>query len=300
MKNIDVLCTGASSYDFVFQVDHHPEIDEKTTAKSFDSCGGGPASNAALTVSKLGLASAYCGYLGRDAFGQLHFEELEDAGVNTDLIIRGEAATPISAVWVKPGGERSLVNYRPPDSFLSSADIDFSKIKLKVILFDGHEPEVSEYLINKSLFKDAVTILDAGSLNKGTSKLYNKVDYLICSKKFAQEVTGEDDPQKAADKLYIENKNVVITLGSSGLVWKTKDGSGILPAYQINAVDTTGAGDVFHGAFAYCTAVKMGWKEILAFSSAAAALSCTKLGARTSIPNKSEVDSFMQIAGPQL
>jgi len=294
MKNIDVLCIGASSYDFVFKVGHHPEIDEKTTADSFVSCGGGPASNAALTVSKLGLTSAFCGYLGQDTFGRLHFDELNKADVNTDLTVWGEALTPVSTVWVKPGGQRSLVNYRPPDNILSPKDLDFSKINPKVILFDGHEPDVSEYLINESRFKDAVTILDAGSLNPGTSKLYNKVDYLVCSKKFAQEVTGESSSQESLIKLAEKNKNTIITLGSDGLLWKTEIGQGKVHAYEVTAVDTTGAGDVFHGAFAYCIVTEKNWDAALKFSSAAAAISCKKLGARTSIPYKNEVDSFLK------
>ena len=89
MQNIDVLCVGATSYDFVFRVKHHPGSDEKTTADTIIRCGGGPAANAAVTVARMGLRSAFAGYLGADIFGQLHLEELKAVGVDTGLVVRG-------------------------------------------------------------------------------------------------------------------------------------------------------------------------------------------------------------------
>jgi sulfofructose kinase len=109
--DVDVLCVGHASYDFVFAVDHHPKADEKTFAEKFISCGGGPAANAAVTVSRLGFKSAFAGYLGNEYFGQRHLEEFSQAAVNTDLIVRGDSPTPVSTILAKPDGQRTLVNY---------------------------------------------------------------------------------------------------------------------------------------------------------------------------------------------
>ena len=87
--NVDVLCVGHASYDLVFSVAHHPSADEKIVADGLLSCGGGPAANAAVCVARLGFTSAFAGYLGRDLYGDNHFQELNDEGVNTQLIIRG-------------------------------------------------------------------------------------------------------------------------------------------------------------------------------------------------------------------
>ena len=137
--NVDVLCVGHACYDLVFGVDHHPDADEKTFAEKLISCGGGPAANAAVTVSRLGLKSAFAGYLGSDFFGQQHLEEFGRAEVNTDLIVRGNSPTPLSAILVKPDGRRTVVNYKGATAALAADSIDFSKCRPRVILFDGHE-----------------------------------------------------------------------------------------------------------------------------------------------------------------
>ena len=293
MKKIDVLCVGVTSYDFYFMSDHHPKPDEKAVAEAFLSCGGGPAANAAIAIAKMGLSVAFAGYLGKDAWGDLHLQELQQAGVQTNWIVRAEKLTPISAVLVKPNGQRSLVNYRVANSALETERIDFSNIKPKVILFDGHEPHLSVDLLKRAQAEGIKTILDAGSVNPGTSLLYEKVDYLICSEKFAEEITNMDNMENALEELFQFNKNVLITLGNKGLIWKTDEGEGKLKAFSVMAVDTTGAGDVFHGVFAGCIALGKGWNDILEFSSAAAALSCTKPGGRTSIPTINEIEDFL-------
>ncbi|MEY3879642.1 MAG: hypothetical protein RIQ94_437, partial [Pseudomonadota bacterium] len=81
--NIDVLCVGHASYDLVFSVDHHPTADEKIVAEDFLGCGGGPTANAAVTVARLGFKSAFAGYLGQDIYGEKHYQELLESGVNT-------------------------------------------------------------------------------------------------------------------------------------------------------------------------------------------------------------------------
>jgi sulfofructose kinase len=292
--DIDVLCVGAASYDLVFHVDHHPQPDEKVVAESFIQCGGGPAANASVTVSRMGLKSAFAGYLGWDLFGRLHMEELQSAGVNTELVVRGEYPTPVSSVWVKLSGERSLVNYRSTDSVLHSDILDFTNIHPKVILFDGHEPELSASLLNEAHTKGIKTVLDAGSWNNGTAQLFDKVGYLVCAEQFAYEAAGTFSPVEAIGKLISHNPCVVITLGREGLIWRNAGGEGRIPAFQVAVKDSTGAGDVFHGAFAGCIALGKGWEYTLRYSSAAAALSCTRFGARTGIPEGAEVERFLE------
>ena len=122
------------------------------------------------------------------------------------------------------------------------------------------------------------TILDAGSLNSGTQALLSKVDYAVCSEKFARQLTGniEDALQQISNVAPV----AVITLGENGLIWKRGNEEGKLAALVINAVDTTGAGDAFHGAFAYGVASNMAWDKLLTFASVAGSLCCQKMGAR--------------------
>jgi len=291
--SIDVLCVGAGTYDLVYSVDRDPQPDEKIRASSFTGCGGGPAANAAITVSRQGLQSAFVGYLGNDIFGNAHLKELQRAGVNTDLVVRGDESSALSVVMVKPDGRRSLVNYRKPESFLAAGSVDFTSIDTKVILFDGHEPNISPSLAKSARQRGIITLLDAGSIHPGTEELAGLVDYLVCSESFGFGFSGESTQERALEKLSAYAPNVVITLGHRGLVWKNAEGSGHVKTFSIKAVDTTGAGDVFHGALAACLAEKREWHESLAFASAAGALCCTRIGARLGIPTREEVEEFL-------
>jgi sulfofructose kinase len=284
--NIDVLCVGHASYDLVFSVARHPAEDEKIVAEGFLGIGGGPAANASATVAKLGFKAAFAGYLGQDIYGEKHYQELLQCGVHTDLIIRGTSPTPLSTVLVKPNGKRALINYKGETSPLHSGAIDFSCVTAKVVLFDGHEPYLSVPLLKEMRNKHIPTVLDAGSVHEGTLALLEGVDYLVCSEKFARQFAG--DEETALARLSEVSPAVVITLGERGLIWKRGQERGVLPAFPVTAIDTTGAGDAFHGAFAVAISSEMNWLAVLRYASAAGALCCTKIGARSGLPSKEE------------
>lgn len=284
--NIDVLCIGHASYDLIFSVSRHPGVDEKIVADNLLSCGGGPAANAAVCVTKLGLTSAFAGYLGRDLYGDRHFQELNDSGVNTQLIIRGPSPTPLSAILVNPDGKRCLINYKGDTQALSADALDFTDVQAKVILFDGHEPFISLPLAEKARQCKIPTVLDAGSVHEGTLALMSRVDYLVCSEKFAIQYAGSE--RNALSQLAELAPVVVITLGERGLIWQRGNEQGAVPAYPITSIDTTGAGDAFHGAFAAALAIGMDWQSLLRYASAAGALCCMKMGARLGLPSQKE------------
>lgn len=284
--NVDVLCVGHASYDLIFSVNQHPGADEKIVAESLLSCGGGPAANAAVCIAKLGLTSAFAGYLGHDIYGDKHYQELNDYGVNTKLIIRGASPTPLSTIIVKPDGKRCLINYKGDTQALASNALNFSNVSAKVVLFDGHEPYISLPLAEKARQSKIPTVLDAGSVHEGTLALMNHVDYLICSEKFASQYAGNE--HQALSQLAKLAPVVIITLGERGLIWQRGNEQGTLPAYPITAIDTTGAGDAFHGAFAAALAAGMDWQTQLQYASAAGALCCMQMGARLGLPSQKE------------
>ncbi len=292
MQYPDVLTIGNASYDLIFSVPRHPNADEKMDADAFAACGGGPAANAAVTVARLGAGAAFCGYLGTDSYGEKHFQELVRHRVDTGFVVRGQTPTPLSAIFVQPNGKRSLVNYRKNKKYLPAGAVNFSLVRPKVVLFDGHEPLLSQKMLARAQQKGIPTILDAGSVHEGTRNLAGRVDYLICSEKFALNYAKSPEINTALDFLSQTARHIVITLGERGLVWKKDGAAGRLPALKVAAVDTTGAGDVFHGAFAYCLVKNMRWEDALAFSSAAAAASCTKTGGRPGIPLLKEVENL--------
>ena len=291
MNTIDVLCVGHASFDLIFSVQQHPNADEKIFADDLIACGGGPAANAAVQIAKLACSSAFAGYLGRDLYGEQHLQELIQHGVNTDLIVRGDSPTPLSTIIVKPDGKRALINYKGNTPLTADA-IDFSNTYAKVILFDGHEPHISVPLAETAKQHGIPMVLDAGSVHQGTLALMGLVDYLVCSEKFAIQLKG--DIHTALTELANIAPFVVITLGEHGLIWQHGAEQGKLPALNINAIDTTGAGDAFHGAFAAAIAKGLTWSETLNYSSIAGSLCCTKIGARLGLATEAELNAVFK------
>ncbi len=290
---VDVLCVGVAAYDLIFTLESHPVEDVKMDATALTRCGGGPAANAAVTICRLGHSAAFAGYLGHDPFGDENLRELAEAGVRTDLVRRGAWTTPLSAVMVKPDGSRALANYRDPAGHLPSGSLDLAQIGPGVVLFDGHEPVISPSLAIAARERGIPVILDAGSARQGAVDLAGRCDHLVCSLKFALEHTGAGDAELALEELAGLAPTVVITLGDRGLIWRKGQAGGRLPAFAVEAIDTTGAGDVFHGAYAAGLIEGMGWLALLRFASAAAAICCTRLGARLGSPSRPEVDAFL-------
>ena len=292
LYSVDLLCVGIACYDLIFEVPHHPHADEKITAEAFVQCGGGTAANAAVAAARLGHNVAYGGYLGSDLYGARHVAEFEAEGVNTHMIARGDVATSISSIIVKPNGHRTIVNYKEPLT-LDPDYVDLDQWQAKAVLFDGHHLDLSQKIMDWAKDRRIPTVIDADRSHAGSLALANQVDYLVASERFAREVTGKEDFHAAAQDLLDLAPNVVITLGERGLVWCTHTGSGDFPAFPVNAVDTTGAGDAFHGAFAAGVAAGYAWDHLLAYASATGALCTTVTGARVGMPTKTELALFL-------
>ena len=289
----DVICAGHASYDLVFSIPHHPSEDEKLFAEDLLGCGGGPAANAAISIAKLGFKAAFAGYLGNDSYGDLHLQELQTAGVDCRFIQRDNSPPPLSAILVKPDGKRALLNYKGSTRALARNSLDFSKLNGKTLLFDGHEPNISLDLLQRFANHALPSVLDAGSLHDGTRLLMDKVTHLVCSEKFALQYAA--DESSALTKLAAVAPTVVITLGERGLIWRRGQESGNLSAPTIQAIDTTGAGDAFHGAFAAALSANMAWQETLRYASAAGAYCCTKIGARPGLPDQTQIQQILSV-----
>ncbi|TFE68007.1 carbohydrate kinase family protein [Methylacidiphilum caldifontis] len=290
MKSVDVLAVGHSCYDLSFFVEKDPLGDEKGSATDLVLCGGGPAANAAVAASRLGGKSAFCGYAGLDLFGEMICQEFKEERVDTTLLIRKGFPTPVACCLVKPDGKRAVVNYRKQTPFLNPEEIDLSALSPKVILFDGHEPLVSQQFSIVAKERKIPTVLDGGSLHEGTLSLASQVDYLVSSEKFIKQLTALNDPQLAFEKASEKYPNLIVTLGEKGLFWSYLNKKGMMKSLPITPVDTNGAGDVFHGAFCLGIARGMDWNNLLLFATVAAGLSCTRKGARSSFPTKKEVE----------
>ena len=296
---VDVLCLGIACYDLIFSVDRHIGPDEKMKASELNACGGGLAANAAMTVARLGFSVAFAGYLGRDMYGDKHLEELNAAGVNTELVARGEWPTSLSAIFVKPDGARALVNYGLGREMPDEVEFHLEDCRPHAVLVDGHYLEAAEPLIARARAAGIPTVLDGDTLHPGSKTLMEMVEFLVVSEHFARQFSRQDDVDEALTQLSRCAPSTIITLGERGLCWRNRADSqfgasaGSYPAFAIAAEDTTGAGDAFHGAFAAGLSRGMAWEELLRFASAVGALCCTRKGARLGIPTGAEVAAFL-------
>lgn len=297
---VDVLCIGHASYDVTMYLSEYPA--ENSKAETYDSleCGGGPAANAAYLLGLWGLRTAFAGLVGDDLYGNQAGSELDRAGVNISLLeIREGHKTPLSVVLVNTSGStRTIINRKAESTPYHPDPKLLAKMKPRYLLLDGHELGASLDALRE--FPSAISVLDAGSLRPGTQALASKVDYLIASERFAcqvAEMSGiltEGDCITAVGALRtIATGHIAITLGERGVTYADGDIVLRIPAFGVEAVDTTGAGDVFHGAFVYGLITRVDFPGSLALATTTAALSITRRGARTSIPTLQELEHFM-------
>jgi sulfofructose kinase len=291
---VDVLCVGYACVDINFNAPHHPTEDEKLRATGMHTCGGGPAANAAVAIARLGGRARFSGYLGNDAFGDAHLREFSEVGVLADVLHRGDAPTPVAAVTIKPDGARSIIDYRAPSVLAPDDTLTLSAHPARVLLVDGHQPLLSLALVEQARALGIPSVLDAGSVNDGTLILFNKVDYLITSEKFARQYSGEDNPRTALAALDGTAPFIAVTWGADGVYWQDEYGQHHTPAFDIEPVDTTGAGDAFHGAFALGLAEGLPPKNNIRRASATGALTCLKAGARSALPTRQTVEALSQ------
>ena len=287
--SVSALCVGHAAWDLCMFVDAYPAENSKTETQLLIESGGGPAANAAWLLGYWGVPTAFAAVVGQDDYGGKAVKELEDAGVDCRLVEqRTKHSTPLSFIVVNRNtGSRTVVNRKVPGAGLRLTRSSLQGLDPQLLLFDGHELDAS--LAAMETFPSAVTVLDAGSLREGTAALAAKVHYLICSERFAAQVTGEADVlAHQADCLRrlreLCGNVVVVTLGANGAIFDTGECQGHLPALPVGAHDTTAAGDIFHGTFAYALLKRLTLQKALQLAIVAAGLSVQRQGGRPSVP----------------
>ena len=298
---LDVLCVGHAACDVSLFVDHYPQENSKCeTHESLEDCGG-PAANAAWLLSSWGLRVGFAGLVGDDVHGRRTRDEFMAVGTDVSLLeLRPGHATPLSMILInRQNGSRTIINRKLKGASLSLDAAALLPLKPRVLLFDGHELEAS--LTAMQAFPEAISVLDAGSWREGTAALAGKVHYLAASERFALQATGMTSLLSEAKRreclARLREKfatKTIVTLGERGLMYDDGGGFNQQPAFPADTVDTTAAGDIFHGAFVYAIAADMPLHEALRFSSMAASLSVRKSGGRSSIPTLPEVKEALE------
>ena len=293
MKSI--LSIGHAAYDITISVDDYPKENLKYRVDNKVECGGGPASNAAYLTAKWGLKTYFAGVVGDDLYGHKIEEEFKNIGVDTTYLQKNsEHSTTNSFILAnRKNGSRTIFSYRP--SMMKMKNIDFN-IDPKLIIVDGQEPEISKKAFEK--FPNAIKVIDAGRDKPEVIELCHMVDYVACSKDFAENVTNikinytyTNSIVEAYKKLKeMFNTNIIITLEDKGCVYENNGNIKIMPSIKVKSVDSTGAGDIFHGGLAYALASDFDIEKAVKYANIAGALSVEKVGGRFSIPDLKDVE----------
>ena len=296
-KSYDIIGLGYCGLDYLCLTPHIP-VDDKVEALAALTQGGGPAATATCTAARLGAETAFVGATGDDERGRSIVSGLRKGGVNTDSIaVRSGADSPAAFCWTeKTTGHRSIVWTHGSVQPLAPEEIDNEMIKsAKILHLDGHQMAAALHAAQIARKNGVLVSLDAGTIVPGIEKLLTLSDIVIASEKFAERFIGEIDPEISVRKLFAGNcRFAAVTMGVKGSIGF--DGETIFhqPSFKVKVVDTTGAGDVFHGAFAYRFINGGDWSECLRFAAAIAALKCTEFGGRTGIPTLAEAELFLQ------
>lgn len=295
---VRIACVGITVMDRIYYVEGLPTEGGKYVAKRYTEVGGGPAATAAVAAAKLGAQVDFIGRVGDDDTGNSLLAELESLGVNTRYTRRyTQARSSQSAIMVDAKGERIIVNYPSPDLLPDAGwlnDIDFSQ--WDVVLADVRWHDGAKQAFTLARQAGVMTVLDGDITPQDISELVALSDHAAFSEPGLARLTGMSEAIDALKKAQmLTNGHVYVTRGSEGCNWLEKAAVRHQPGFTVEVVDTTGAGDVFHGSLAFGLARGYAIEEAVRFASGVAALKCTRPGGRAGIPDCEQTRSFLSL-----
>ena len=295
-SGVDVVGVGINATDTIIRLPHFPVHDSKVEMISVEVKAGGQVASAMVACRRWGLRSRYVGKIGDDAAAKFQVEEMAREGVESRWIRTRRCPSQNAFILVdKRSGERTVLWTRDPKIALHPRDLRREWIAgARALLVDGHDTAAATRGARWARAEEIPVVGDFDNRYPGVEALLECVDFAVTSKDFPERLTGERDLLKSLPKLLSKFKFRLIaaTLGRLGvLAW---DGARFMlcPGFRVKAVDTTGAGDIFHGAFIYGLVRGMEIEEILEFGCAAAALNCTAVGARGGIATLREIETL--------
>lgn len=297
MKKISGL--GQCSLDYIAYTDGFPEEDAKKEIQQWYIEGGGPVATALVSLSRLGMECSFMGLVsddraGRDIRGGLKAEGINTRGLRTK---KGGSSQTAFIIVNARCGSRTILWKRPTVEPLTRREVRRKTIQeSEMLMLDGLSLDASIEAARVAKKANVPVMLDAGSLRDGTMELAAQSDFVVCAENFARAIAKS--PRAALKELArLKPRTATVTLGKKGSITWYEGEIFSTPAFKVKAIDTTGAGDVFHGGYAY--AVLQGWniKKTLDFASAFAALKCTAQGGRSGIPSLQTTLSFIKKNG---
>jgi ribokinase len=304
MQRPNITVIGSSNTDLVAKTPKLPAPGETVLGSEFIIAPGGKGANQAVAIARLGGDVTFIAKLGTDDFGDQALQNFRMDGINTNFVFRdGEASSGVALIFVDDDGENMIIAVQGANARLSPADIDRARPAVEnadaVVLQLETPIETVEHAVAVAFENSVQVILNPAPGMKLEARLIEKIDCLTPNETEAEiltgiKVTGDDTAVKAGRSLLeLGASSVVVTMGKRGAMLVTAEKNSLIPAFQVNPVDATAAGDAFTGGLAYARAGGRDLEDAIKFANAVAALAVTKMGAQPSMPAREDVERFL-------
>lgn len=293
-----IICVGHAALDYVYRIETFPPEPTKVRSLEHIESGGGMAANAAATIARLGGQVELWSRIGADSAGKRIHAFLEADGVDTRFVRTYEGArSSTSAVIVDQGGERLIIGERDHAMSMDSSWLPLERIAgAAAVLSDFRWVEGTRDAFREARARGVPTLLDADLGGGGLlAEFLCLADYAIFSRPALDDFAPHMDERAQLQSVLAAGvRHAGVTRGADGYAWLSQSGeAGHQPGFPAEIVDTTGAGDAFHGAFAWALANDRPAPECARIAAAVAALKCRRLGARAGLPTREELDAFL-------
>jgi sulfofructose kinase len=301
-NQLDVVGLGLNSVDLLAVVAEYPANNSKQRLQRFARLPGGQIATAMAVCAKLGWRASYIGSFGDDDLGVLSRESLSELGVDLSgsRIVPGATNQFAIVVVDARSGQRTVLWDRHPDLTMDAASVPRKQVTSgRILIVDCHETAAATEAARLARAAGIPTIIDVERVRPGIAELLQSIDAIIAAEQFPCELTGYDSPGRALEAIAREFSAplVCVTLGSDGSLARVGGREIRTPGFQIDCVDSTGAGDAFRGGFAAgcLRQPDTDIEDVLIYANAVAALNCRALGARGAIPTPAEVEQLAAV-----
>jgi sulfofructose kinase len=296
-KSFDVVGMGLNSVDFLTVVPEFPAPNSKMKMLQFSKQGGGQVATALVALSRWGVKAKYIGKVGADELGQFSLESMRQERVDiSSVTIEPNVTNQVATILVDGStGDRTILWDRDDRLMYRGGELRKEEVCCgKLLHLDGHDIRAAIQCARWAKEENIPTVVDLDKVESLTSELIQEIDFLITSSRFPTLYAGISDQKAAFLELQKQAPGFLCTtLGPSGAMAWVNGEIFYADGLNVKALDTTGAGDVFHGGFIYGLLQNWEVEKILRFANAAAALKCLDLGGRRGIPTLDKIHEFM-------
>jgi ribokinase len=295
-----IVVVGSANTDMVVKTERIPGPGETVIGGEFIMAAGGKGANQAVAAARLGAQVTLVGCLGRDVFGDQAIAGYRQEGIDVSHMVRdAQAASGVALIFVDAQGENSIAVASGANARLTPADVERAKEAIAsadVLLVQLEVPILAvQRAIELAHHAGVRVILNPAPARQIDPGLLAQVDIATPNEHEIRVVVGEEERQAAIERMLDAGTGtVLVTLGSEGVLWASRDGRQRVPAFAVQAIDTTAAGDAFNGGLAYALGCGLAMAGAIRYANAVGALAVTRMGAQPSLPTKVEVDAFLR------